>query len=141
LPGRKNPEFRIINSKLNGQKTIAGFDVGTNELDSKNSTRSWTVWTLIHQIPLEILNRKSSFGIRLEGFRDPYNLNVASNSSNNRPFKVLGVTPTFNYNGFKDILLRLEGRYLSASDPIFPNNRSSYKRENLLLVQSMSVSF
>jgi hypothetical protein len=121
----------------NGHETHTAFDIGTTETQVKKDTDQWMVWALAHNMPL---TEKLNFAIRGEIYRDPHNAHIPTSSTNQLPFNVYGLTGTINYKKEENLLLRLEGRYLSAEDAVFQKNVNQPTKENFVMIQSIALT-
>ena len=75
---------------------------------------------------------------RFEYYQDPNGILIATGTPDG--FKTTGYSLDFDYSPFKNILLRIEGKYYNSKDDIFIRNDQAVNGD-FALTTSMSVAF
>ena len=75
---------------------------------------------------------------RAEYYQDPNGILIITNTAHG--FKTTGYSLNVDYSPFKNILLRIEGKYFSSKDAIFTRDNQPVN-DDVVLTTSMAVSF
>lgn len=79
-------------------------------------TNAWYNYSVIGRYRI---NDCHSFSVRLEYFSDPYNKLLILPYNSNKEFSVFSTSACYNYQIYKEIWLRFEGRYFRSKDDIY----------------------
>lgn len=109
-----------------------GFDYGIQQKE-KNS-ENYHHWYNITAIGKMALSNKLNTALRVEYFKD-YNL-VVMQSFNNQAIDVYGGSLNFDYQTNKNLLFRVESRFLISKNELFLKNNQPHKN-NIHVVASM----
>ena len=115
---------------------IAGFDIGAQQL--KKESASYSIWYSPVVIFRYIWNDKWTSALRAEHYQDKDGVIINTGSING--FKTRGISLNFDYSQFKNIVWRIEGRWLTSSDKIFTRQNKNVN-ENFAIVSSIAVQF
>lgn len=105
----------------------ACFDIGHQAVDNGAGATWWQFNTIVRKH----LNQRFSLSFRTEYFHDPSGAAVTQLVPGPR-FKVAGLGSGLHYRWGERSLIRLEGRMLRSSDPIFPDGTLNRDRETIL---------
>lgn len=113
---------------------IAGLDIGMQQKSPNAlSYQGWMSPVIMGQFAL---NPRWKMAFRMEHYTDPESVIIAP--INSYAFNATGYSLNLDYTLRKQVLLRLEGRYLSGADPIYAYP-SGYRTQHFFLVTSLSV--
>jgi hypothetical protein len=115
---------------------IAGFDIGAQQL--KKESASYSVWYSPVIIFRYMWNDKWTSALRAEHYQDKDGVLINTGTLNG--FKTSGLSLNFDYSPFKNIVWRIEGRWLTSSDKIFIRQNENIK-DNFAMVSSIAVQF
>lgn len=83
-------------------------------------------------------NDKWTSALRAEHYQDKDGVLINTGTLNG--FKTSGLSLNFDYSPFKNIVWRIEGRWLTSSDKIFIRQNENIK-DNFAIVSSIAVQF
>ncbi|MBK8623469.1 MAG: porin [Saprospiraceae bacterium] len=115
---------------------IGGFDMGIQQ-ESKGAD-TYDLWFGPVVITQTKLNKNLNLGFRAEYYQDPSGIFMVS--ENIKGFDVTGFSVNLDYNPIKNLLCRVEARYLSADKDIFFQQGQNLG-QNVSIGCSASVSF
>ena len=115
---------------------IAGFDVGAQQL--KKESASYSIWYSPVVIFRYNWNDKWTSALRAEHYQDKDGVIINTDSLNG--FKTSGISLNFDYSQFKNLVWRIEGRWLTSSNKIFERQNKNVN-ENFAIVSSIAVQF
>ena len=117
-------------------KLIAGFDIGARQT-AKNSTsyHSWYSPIIIGQYAI---SNRFKTAIRLEYYSDEFGVIIPLKTTNG--FHTTGLSVNIDYMPVKNIVCRLEGRWLNSRYNVFeaPNSLSN---NNVIVAASIALQF
>lgn len=123
--------------KLNKKVALtAGFDIGA-EQTAKGSSSYYTWYTPVVIIKLNA-SEKSSVAARVEYYRDPAGVIIATGTPNG--FRTWGYSLNYDLAARKNILWRIEGRHLSGKDKTFIKENRPVNTD-FILTTSLAISF
>ena len=115
---------------------IAGFDIGMQQRSKHSSSYDyWLSPIIIGQVHI---NKSWKTAIRAEYYQDQSGIIIRSATSNG--FTTTGLSVNLDYSPTKNILCRMEGRWLNSKDQLF-ERESSYTSSNFILAASFAVWF
>ena len=115
---------------------IAGFDIGAQQL--KKESASYSIWYSPVVIFRYLLNDRWTSALRAEHYQDKDGVIINTGTLNG--FKTSGISLNFDYSQFKNLVWRIEGRWLTSSDKIFERQNKNVN-ENFAIVSSIAVQF
>ena len=115
---------------------IAGFDIGGQQIKKDNA--DYTVWFSPVIIVRYLWTDQWSTALRAEYYQDKEGVIIITGTPNG--FKTSGLSLNIDYSPFKNIAWRLEGRWLTSTDKIFPSQNKN-ANDNFAFVSSIAVSF
>jgi len=115
---------------------IAGFDIGGQQIKKENA--DYTVWFSPVIIVRYLWTDQWSTALRAEYYQDKEGVIIVTGTPNG--FKTSGLSLNLDYSPFKNIVWRLEGRWLTSTDKIFPSQNKN-ANDNFTIVSSIAVSF
>lgn len=124
-----NDVYAIINP-YKKVKLITAFDFGMEENTLKND---WNIW----YAPAILLGydwtENISTGIRGEYYVDESGVIIQSD------FEVLGTSLNLDYKPTKNVVFRVEGKWLDSKNAIFEQSDFSFSRNNIAITTSLAV--
>ena len=114
---------------------VALFDVGRQNVS--DTVRIW------HTANLKVrynFTSKLALAGRAEYFSDPH-LVIITPISPTKGFEVYGFSANVDYSPVSEVLLRLEGRSLTAKNSVFMKEDKSYGKSAFTIIASLTVSF
>lgn len=116
---------------------VAGFDVGLQgRLDGTSTYDMWLTPTIIGQYTI---NDKWKSSIRAEYYQDQSGVIIPTNTING--FETLGFSFNLDYSPTKNVISRIEGRWLNSKDDIFENNNFAFSNNNFIIATSIALKF
>jgi hypothetical protein len=115
---------------------IAGFDIGAQQI--KKGSEDYHAWFSPVVIVRYLLNDRWSSALRAEYYQDKDGVIVSTETPNG--FQTSGISLNFDYSPFKNLVWRIEGRWLTSSDKIFTRQYKNVN-ENFSIVSSIAVQF
>ena len=115
---------------------IAGFDIGAQQI--KKGSEDYHVWFSPVVIVRYLWNESWSSALRAEYYHDKEGVIVYTETPNG--FQTSGLSLNIDYSPLKNIVWRLEGRWLSSRDKIF-HKQNNLINENSAVVSSIAVQF
>ena len=115
---------------------IAGFDIGTQQTAKRSST--YDIWFSPILIAQYSINKTLKTAIRAEYYEDEQGIIIPTSTPNG--FKTAGLSLNFDYSPTKNIIFRLEGRWLKSKDTIF-ETKSTFTDNNFILATSIAIRF
>jgi hypothetical protein len=115
---------------------IAGFDIGAQQL--KKESASYDIWYSPVVIFRYLLNDRWTSALRAEHYQDREGVIINTGTLNG--FKTSGISLNLDYSQFKNLVWRIEGRWLTSSDKIFERQNKNVN-ENFAIVSSIAVQF
>jgi hypothetical protein len=128
--------FYIQVQPVNRLGLIAGFDIGAQQV--KKSSSMYNTWFSPIVIVRYALSEKWFTSLRAEYYEDKYGVLINTLSPNG--FKTKGLSVNFDYLPIKNIVCRLEARWLNSFDRIFQKN-NNFTNDNYCVVTSIAASF
>ncbi len=114
----------------------AGFDYGLQQ-ESKGSSE-YHQWFLASVIARYSFNSSWSTSARGEYINDVKNVVIANPTPND--FICYGISANLDYSPIKNVIARLEGRYLIGENNIF-DYKDSYVNNDFFITFSLSIGF
>lgn len=115
---------------------IAGFDIGTQQrLKGSSVYDLWFSPVIIGQFAI---NKTWKTAIRAEYYQDETGIIIQTSTLNG--FKTTGLSLNFDYSPTKNIICRLEGRWLNSRDKIF-ETKSTLTDNNFIIATSIAIRF
>lgn len=115
---------------------ITGFDIGSQQR-TKNST-SYDLWFSPVMIGQYAINKTWKTAIRVEYYQDEKGIIIMTGAPNG--FQTTGISLNFDYSPTKNIICRLEGRWLNSKDQIF-ETKTDLTQNNFFIGTSISIRF
>ena len=116
----------------------AGFDIGFQQ--ASVSSDHWDHWYGLAAILRYHLNHQNALSFRYEYYHDPQQLIVTSLNSL-AGYKTSGFTLNYDHGLFGILLLRVEGRWLTSPDSIYPESGQSLVHDNFFLLGSIALNW
>jgi hypothetical protein len=114
---------------------ITGFDAGIQQISKgANSYHSWLAPVLIARYDF---NSIWGWALRGEYYHDGNGV-IISVQPNAYEFSTLAISGNLDYRPFSNVALRLEGRYLKATQDVLPFS-DGFKDNNLFVTLSLAV--
>jgi len=98
----------------------------------------YNTWYGFYALAKYFINDKFSTGIGWDYYSDPDQVIVTG--LNNSDYVTSGLLLNFDYWVFKRVLCRLEGRWFSSINDIYPRGET-FVKDNVFVIISMSISF
>ena len=115
---------------------IAGFDFGAQQQIKESS--DYDIWYSPVIIAQYEINAIWKTAFRAEYYQDKTGILIATNTPNG--FRTAGLSLNFDYAPTKNIVCRLEGRWLNSKDPVFENTTRS-SNNNFIIGTSIAMKF
>lgn len=112
---------------------IAGFDIGSEQ--KEKGSKNYNVWYSPVIIVRYAISESWFCAVRGELFNDEKNVLI---SINNKPFFTRGISFNLDCNIDKNLLWRMEARYLNSTERIFQKNTAAVK-DNLAFLCGLSA--
>ena len=107
------------------------FDIGAEKSSSSSNYLEWWGTALILRYAL---SEEFATALRLEHYHDRHQVIVTTNSRNG--FQTSGASVNFDYTPMKQVLLRLEVRWLNAKDKIFQDANQVINNDAFILLST-----
>jgi hypothetical protein len=115
---------------------ITGFDIGIQQrLEGSSLYDLWYSPVVIGQYAL---SKAWKTAVRAEYYQDKTGIIIPTDAPNG--FMTKGVSLNFDYSPSKNIIYRLEGRWLNSRDKIFEAN-NNFKNNNFIIASSIAIRF
>jgi hypothetical protein len=114
---------------------VALFDIGR-----QNVNDTVRVWHTANFKARYNITPKIALAGRAEYYSDPHSV-IITPLSPTKGFEVYGFSANVDYTPASDVLLRLEGRSLTAKNPVFMKENQTFSKSALTLIASLTVSF
>jgi hypothetical protein len=115
---------------------IAGIDLGTQQ-KTKNSA-GYEIWYCPIIIGQYSISDTWKTAVRAELYHDETGVIIPTGTPNG--FQTTGLSLNLDYSPTKNIMCRIEGRWLQSQDEIFKENNTSTK-DNVIIGLSMAIKF
>ena len=122
-----------LNQKLG---IILGFDIGIQQR-TINSTK-YDVWYSPVMLVRYAFNDRWATACRAEYYNDETGIIIPTNTPNG--FKTTGLSLNLDYSANKNLLCRIEGRWLNSEDDIFVEDQT-IKNTDFFIVTSIALKF
>lgn len=129
-------DFVIKSRGLENWEWVAQYDVGLQKEQSGSGTDLWQGALLITSYKLR---ESQKINARIEWYQDQKQLILVTNRP--QSFEGYGGSLGFDKQLEKNVLWRLESRYIKTNERVFPKNLIEFADSNFTLTTSLSIQF
>lgn len=115
-------------------QTAALFDIG---IQRNGQHTGWDYWFTAYAMMKYAFSSLFAAAVRIEYFSDKDGIIISTGTPLN--FQTLGASLNFDYSPFERVLWRVEARFLSSKDEIFPS-KNNMKTTNAFIVFSGAIT-
>ncbi|MBI5914122.1 MAG: porin [Bacteroidetes bacterium] len=115
---------------------IVGFDVGLQQVSKGSGT--YRVWYTPVLVQRQAIGERWAAALRLEYYADEHNVVIPTPGG--VAFKTVGASLNVDFSPYKNVLLRMEGRWLNSENPVFEMEHGLGNSLGILMA-SLAVRF